>query len=1216
MGKLSDITARASNTGKRQSSNPKGYRPLKSIQKENIIEPESPNFMSPTISSSRQSSSPRPNSQNSPVPPNPVKADSNAWMKGAAKRVGVPRRTSGGDGMPRSRKESLKMRQPKKAISFPDKVCSRSSYVMTIVLTHRQLGTSSRNNSSASPPPLPLPVKISPKDKPLPSPPVILLDPSSPKRESKTLIDATEKPLRRSPSDANGFEADEWPVLHPARPASPGTLQEMMRDTGAQLKRQSSSAQPERYPVLGNAVRHQRSDDQLPTSRYSAQLHSPPKVDTTPCEDSSLLEGREDEAVNGGANTGENTFIDNPFRDGGYNTDMAATSQKSKAESNRKAVSAPSKEKSTKDSKPLITPRQTRTSSLRARLATGSLVKTSQSKVTGFTDFTAPKDANVGTTQESKLKARKEARIRRSTTPPTTLNPKASRESISGNRAPAQFVAGSRRPSHPRRPSSRGSLRSESRAQTPPVPDRDAPAIPGGANTRDDGADSGADLNEVSTTKRVSSIPVPSKATSTAVSAYGSARDGYFVQDQKQDKDIPGQDRPLASIEESPRHGYHIKRLSVQAPQYGPTLKISTSADRFILGPNDDERQLNKKESKDNDRNPVKRQLRNRKSNPAISSTEEKPDRLPRPLSSQGLSKLGSRVGLIDPKTREKKVKSADLNLILPKPADNTNEALTLTPVPHDNSPSEAISRKLGQPSVTFTRPTSTSDSNANNEAEAPDVTEAISEPSSGNARKLAGVSDASKASTNASNDPFFDAHEQLADIYAEYNERDPTPSEGSWIAPLRVRSMKDSGSNQAATQDQPKTTKPVEIAKSTIGPTVSKDEDTQAATSKEEPAVKQSGNTAPEASDPFHDNSIIVHDFAHTAVKPKAKKQPSYMYIPATPQRVRGDNHGRSTDLDGHPMRSSSRNPPPEHTSGSKSPPSRLRAATVPPPTPPKDKLISPPKVKSPLGAPTNTTNRAIGTESLRKKEEKHSPQSIYQLSVKPTPYRDSNATDTLKPSGSKSVFSNLKGLFHKRSAESAIDAPSTVKPKKAKTMPKASVQSNGSPYPPPGSETYSLHRPTQASIARAKASTPLPSSGGRSNTPISAAPNHSHSSGGNPNASAPQRSTTIPILPSSSPAGPTISTSEASSPSTQLVMQILDSARAERSSPKKERLIELGKILVDAHSQAREAEKAMEEAKQAARKAEVANELCKRAVEEVGECVERWRRGNLGLE
>ena len=131
MGTLSDITARATNTSKRKSSNPKGYRALESAQKENRAS-ESPNFMSPTVASSRQYSGPTNyTNSNSPVPPQPVKAESKAWMKGAAKRVGVPRRTTHvGEGMPRSRKENLPTKQPKKAISFPDRVCQLNPHAL------------------------------------------------------------------------------------------------------------------------------------------------------------------------------------------------------------------------------------------------------------------------------------------------------------------------------------------------------------------------------------------------------------------------------------------------------------------------------------------------------------------------------------------------------------------------------------------------------------------------------------------------------------------------------------------------------------------------------------------------------------------------------------------------------------------------------------------------------------------------------------------------------------------------------------------------------------------------------------------------------------------------------------------------------------------------------------------------------------------------------
>ena len=90
--------------------------------------------------------------------------------------------------------------------------------------------------------------------------------------------------------------------------------------------------------------------------------------------------------------------------------------------------------------------RQTRTSSLRARLSAGSVKEDTNgisNKVLGFTDFTTEPLAT-----EKDIK-------RRSTPKPPGAFP-ASRESLRGRR-PAQFVAGSRRPP------SRGSLRSESR---------------------------------------------------------------------------------------------------------------------------------------------------------------------------------------------------------------------------------------------------------------------------------------------------------------------------------------------------------------------------------------------------------------------------------------------------------------------------------------------------------------------------------------------------------------------------------------------------------------------------------------------------------------------------------------------------------------------------------------------------------------------------------
>ena len=123
MGTLTDITARASNTMKPQTKSSMGYQSLDSPisaekpgEKENTDKSSPPHFMTPTFSSSSQSTAtthitPVSSTKSSRAETN------NAWMKSAARRVSFRRP---GDGTPRSKKEG----PPKssKTISFPDKV--------------------------------------------------------------------------------------------------------------------------------------------------------------------------------------------------------------------------------------------------------------------------------------------------------------------------------------------------------------------------------------------------------------------------------------------------------------------------------------------------------------------------------------------------------------------------------------------------------------------------------------------------------------------------------------------------------------------------------------------------------------------------------------------------------------------------------------------------------------------------------------------------------------------------------------------------------------------------------------------------------------------------------------------------------------------------------------------------------------------------------------
>lgn len=938
---------------------------------------------------------------------------------------------------------------------------------------------------------------MSPTDKPLPSPPIARLDTSSPRRESKTLIDASDKPLRRRSPDGQAANED-WPALRPKRSASPGTLQQMMASVGSQLTQQAVSAEKERYPVLGNiTLRQVHDDDQLPVSRFSASHKIPRKEISSP----NLKEPTKKEEMI------FNHDIDDPFRDGVYNTNLATVNGLPNSPSGLSAAAAAVEKSSREDSKAINEPRQTRTSSLRARLSTGQLVKDGQNKVVGFTDFTAPNEPASNAVRRESLRARKEAQARRSITPPVApaIQTKPSRESLGGNRAPAQFVAGSRRPAHPRRPSSRGSLRNEARAMSPPLPpmppSRPAPMRPVSRGT-EVGATKGTDKAQVGPSTappRKSSIPVqrqdagnsmPSgpqtgasaekKADCARVKKEPQVETGIYEDRLSKDltRELQGIQPPfdnedargLEAIEESPQHAYQLKRLSLNTSGFGPTLRISPHAERVIMGPepNDAKQPLNKKKSKELERAMIKNDLKTLKENAKPTSGKKLPER---PSSSQGLPRLGPRVGFVDPTAREKKVKSADLTIPPPKG----------------------------------------------------DIQPEFAKPTSGPARNTRHKS--SKASSTASgNDPFFDAPEEpqhasqdAVTLPTQVGQRHLPIDEAAWISPLKKK------------ESNPEDDK---ILVLDMHLPVSLREQFEDDLKIE---AKQS-----EEGDLFKNANV------HT-VPVEGSQDANVKTSPRTPEQHIIKNRNVS-DTGTHPPRSSSRTVHPDYTGERTHKPSPLAEETKEkvPPRPPKDFEAR----KNKLGSRSGHGSTQIDFNKL-------------------VSNRDSTARDSYRSQGSmsKSMLSSMRGLFHKRSSENEPFKSS----KKSKS--RVAIQANGSPFPPI-SEVHPIHRPTLSTMARSNAATPRPSNLVAPATPSYASP-----------------------IPSE------VSTT------TTLAMQILESARHERSSPKKERLLELGKIMVDAITQARDAEKAMEEAKQAARKAEVSYAMCKKSLADIERCVQEWR-------
>ena len=486
----------------------------------------------------------------------------------------------------------------------------------------------------------------------------------------RSLIDASEKPLRRSPP-GKPHEQEDWPVLFPDRPTTPGTLQMMAGQEDSSI---ATLAQPpqikERYPLLPSSSYGPPVDvEQKPVQKSS----SSPKIQQ---KHSRSSEGRQDVTMTN--NTRANKENVKPNTGAAKNAAEAANNRASTSPSKPigLAISSATKEKSLQEAKPAIEPRQTRTSSLRARLSAGQISQEHSSETTKGLGSTNPHMAKASSTSQYK-----EGHTSNSLPPGVkAISKKSSIDSLHGRR-PAQFIAGSRRPS------SRGSVRSESRASSNstiiPPPARAAPVLPSAVGEDPFNSTPLVKYNEARAAPRKSSIPISQQKLSTVLlQADGkpSSSEKEAVESHTREATLSAQDfgifedsnnthepSTLGAIEESPRTGYHLKRLSVTSPQHGPTLKISPSADRLIMGTGSEKENgpvNEKKKGRGIDR-VLAQNLRSSTKIRAPLRSIAKPEVHPRPSSSQGLPLSASRPKLLDSDAREKKVKSADIGACL-----------------------------------------------------------------------------------------------------------------------------------------------------------------------------------------------------------------------------------------------------------------------------------------------------------------------------------------------------------------------------------------------------------------------------------------------------------------------------------------------------------------------------------------------------------------------
>lgn len=951
-------------------------------------------------------------------------------------------------------------------------------------------------------------------EKPLPSPPIVQIAKTSPMKESRSLIDASEKPLRRSPPGMP-HKQEEWPVLSPKKLTGTNSTQAMYHHK----KLPDSSAPSERYhkfdsvspPASLNGLKsgtklspsHNIRRKQIPPTKPRDQLDPTRKPANT--VKSSMQQVKSD--IQGDVTTASGSV---------ESSDPTAPPDLSS--------SAAAVDKSSYEAASLSHPRQTRISSLRARLSAGHPMNDNpdiKTRVAELTDSTSVNEASSKPTKNS-LSIPGETRAQLRGQPAiNVLRAKSSEGSMRANRAPAQFVGGSRRP-NTHRPISRSSLRSDSLGTglfpTLQPPKRPPPAVPISSEVLEPAKVVKAEALKTAEPRR-SSIPVFRQTVSSMISQ---AEDGIASVNTKQetdsqvndtlrndydilgnqatepllldykeettDKSAEGQHElttdgntmpypsSLQAIEESPRQGYHIKRLSVASPENGPTLKISPDAERLIMGvETNKENGLKNKYFKSNHLHDSFRTSSHRQKTSGTESLADLKTRLQRPSSSQGLSQSTSRFGLISKETREKKVRSAELAYSLSTDHLHQQSAKPKTPLVPKSTDICVV------------------------------------------------------------DDPFFDAHstldqDQAGVVNPTIPNEHPTSEEekvvieeASWISPL-VSKHQDPSMGKAV------------LAVDSAPPMLQNRLSSRSSTNQN---FSVAANQVKEAAE---------LDLMRLEEMPKSKEN-AEKPLPSTPERSRESNNSTSGSF---PPRNSSRMTPPDYTLGGSAKPS---------PTWPLEG-----------GNPTSKEFSHRHNQLGASKGHASSPVDISHVAGSK---RDSTARESAKSQGSisKGMLSNIRGLFHKRSSDSE---PYSMRSSK-KYKPSTSIVTIGSPFLPI-SEIHPIHRPTLASSNRSVVNGQKPT----------------------------QLDTNI-----NTPATPSFASPLPSeiSATTTLAMQLLESARTERSSPKKERALELGTIMVEAITQARDAEKAMEEAKQAARRAEVAYALCKKAVGDVSRRVLEWR-------
>ena len=921
-----------------------------------------------------------------------------------------------------------------------------------------------KNSANTSPSSSSSSEKTLPTDKPLPNPPVVQVNSYNPLDMSRNILDATEKPLRRSPPGKAAKGEEEWPVLFPEKRITSTTSQVL-------AKKPNTEGNPDRFPRLpSTAPREQKLAEDgtmgtrsiaKPADPSNQKIHRKPVHVQTPRKlDSSDI-----------------------------SSDMSA--------------SAAALEKA---EKPLdfSQPRQTRTSSLRARISAGALSTegTGGNKVVGFTDFINEDPETTAAAGKSLAKAHRPTSSARGRRPASGTGGQVH------GRHPAKMVAGIRRPEI-HRSSSRASSRNSHSSES--ITKRERPSKGFNGNTPQEQKEkSGLGGPRVSEqiTVRNSSIPVLRQVVSSGQVA--AKVDGKLSLPQETEHKTSGQHAfdifedslpsDTSTVITSPNdasklditpasqkvhdpleepHGSSIvssgdlrlgpgdrmKRLSRISPEHGPVLKISASAERLIMGdPTLDKENTplaNGNKSKDLHRTVVTNELRKASKEVESRSLLKK---MSRPRSTGSQYEFNLRGGH-EKVARSKKAMSADVNMLLSIDIDK-DPFVDSQPLLPKYFSSQGLAR-------------STQDTD--------------------NAVDLASHSQSYPIELPSSNDVAFESMAATS--------KAPLDSKEAVEMPLKPSIPEVRPKEQICTNvDAPKTP-------SATAPTdVQKDKAEQAC-------------SLPLLETPLENLSSPKSDF-----NAKGRKSSG-----------------------GLPPRSSSKAIVPDYTSPRSTPAKANRAAIAP-------------HLSRDFSAIQNKLGSSNGLGSAQVSLDLERTRTGFENAK-----RDSQSSKrSSQRSASKTMLSmsNLRGLFRKTPSEQKSEGASLKTNKQ-----RGSNSAVGGPSTPP----------VEAGRAGVKNKGKSWPRGGKSAS-------FGRRAGFN-----------SPGIGSPSP-------SEVAQ-TTSLAMDILNSAREEEHSPTKERLLEMGKVMVDAITHARDAEKAMEQAKMAADKAEMAYMLTKQSVLDVGSLIQEWR-------